>query len=45
MTNAGGSELELTKKACHLHAETDLTIEAPGKTVTIRASAIRLVKG
>ncbi len=35
-----GSFLELTSKVCRIHAETDLEIEAPGRSVTISGQSI-----
>jgi len=38
--NRGGSLVELTPGGCRIHAKTDLEIEAPGKSVTIRGQFI-----
>ena len=38
--NGAGSMIEITKDAVRLHAEADLTIEAPGKKLTIRANTV-----
>jgi hypothetical protein len=35
-----GSAVQLTDRKMSIHAESDLEIEAPGKTITIRAKSI-----
>lgn len=42
---SGGDRLELGPKGTRLHATRDLLIEAPGRTVTIRAKAIEFEEG
>lgn len=41
LENAAGSVLELGPELLLLHAATDLVLEAPGHTVTVRAKAVR----
>lgn len=43
--DANGSFLEFAAGKVRLHAEADLEIEAPGKTITVRGSRIDFVKG
>jgi uncharacterized protein involved in type VI secretion and phage assembly len=40
LETSGGDRFELGPKGTKLHATRDLTIEAPGRTVTIRAKAV-----
>ena len=40
--DATGSRIELTGSAVLVHAEQSLTIEAPGKSVTVKGSSIVL---
>lgn len=40
-----GSYLELSDNKLQIHAETDLEIEAPGRTITIRSEAINFERG
>lgn len=42
--NRGGSTLRLAPGKVSLHAETDLDITAPGKTITIKANAVEFVR-
>jgi phage baseplate assembly protein gpV len=42
---SAGSELEMGPERVVLHANAPMTIEAPGKTLTIRANAIELRRG
>jgi phage baseplate assembly protein gpV/phage protein D len=42
---SGGDVFELGPKGTKLHASRDLTIEAPGRTVTIRAKAVEFEEG
>lgn len=39
-----GSRFELTPDRCRIHSRTDLDIEAPGATVTVRAASINFEK-
>ena len=41
VTDAAGSSLELSPGKVRLKAATDLVLEAPGKTVTIRGQKVR----
>jgi len=41
---SGGSSLELGRKSTTLHSETDLVIEAPGRTITIAATLVEIEK-
>ncbi|MBI5667947.1 MAG: type IV secretion protein Rhs [Chloroflexi bacterium] len=43
--NKDGSYVELAPQKVRVHAATDLDIEAPGKTVTVRAQAINFERG
>jgi phage baseplate assembly protein gpV len=43
--NCDGSFIDLTPKLCRIHAETDLEIEAPGKSVVIRGQLINFERG
>jgi phage baseplate assembly protein V len=43
--NADGSCIEMKNGAMSLHASGDLTIEAPGRTITIRGNQIDFVQG
>ena len=43
--NTGGSYIELAPGGVTIHASADLTIEAPGRTMTIRANAVNFVQG
>jgi len=40
----GGTKLELGRDRSTLHSETDLRIEAPGKTLTIAADKVEIEK-
>ncbi|HWA89861.1 MAG TPA: phage baseplate assembly protein V [Rhizomicrobium sp.] len=42
---SGGDRFEMGPKGTKLHAMQDLTIEAPGRTVTIRAKAVEFEEG
>jgi len=44
LANRGGSTLSLAPGKVTLHAETDLDITAPGKTITIKATAVEFVR-
>ena len=45
MMNSDGSVIELAPNLVRLHADTDLEIAAPGKTITIRGNAINFEQG
>ena len=45
LETSGGDALELGPKGSRLHAARDLLIEAPGRTLTIRAAAVEFEKG
>jgi phage baseplate assembly protein gpV len=45
LSTKSGSLLELLPSRARLAAATDLVIEAPGRTITIRADAIKLERG
>jgi uncharacterized protein (DUF2345 family) len=40
LENSGGSYVELTPNRMILHAATDLTLQAPGRSISIQAKAI-----
>ncbi|WP_142239340.1 phage baseplate assembly protein V [Mycobacterium sp. ST-F2] len=44
VANRGGSTLSLAPGKVTLHAETDLDITAPGKTITIKAKAVEFMR-
>jgi uncharacterized protein involved in type VI secretion and phage assembly len=44
LADRGGSLVELTPDLVRLHANTDLTIEAPGHAVTVRAATVDFVQ-
>jgi phage baseplate assembly protein gpV/phage protein D len=43
--NAAGSFVELAPDGVTLHSETDLTVDAPGKKITIRGAAVEFETG
>ncbi|SHJ08770.1 Uncharacterized conserved protein, implicated in type VI secretion and phage assembly [Tessaracoccus bendigoensis DSM 12906] len=45
VTNGAGSYLELGADEVRLHAETNLTLEAPGRTIVVRADRIDFERG
>jgi hypothetical protein len=45
LRNGAGSRLEITKSGVVLHAEADLTIDAPGRRLLIRADTIDFERG
>ena len=45
LSNQAGSRLELTEAGVLLHAEADLTIEAPGRRLVIRADTVDFERG
>ncbi len=45
LEDASGSHVEFTPGRVRLHSEADLEIEAPGKTITVRAAHINFEKG
>jgi phage baseplate assembly protein gpV len=45
LRNGAGSRLEITKDGVVLHAEADLTIDAPGRRLLIRADTIDFERG
>ncbi|WP_284163251.1 phage baseplate assembly protein V [Frigidibacter sp. SD6-1] len=45
LANRSGSLLDITPRRTRLAAASDMVIEAPGKTITIRADAIRFERG
>jgi phage baseplate assembly protein gpV/phage protein D len=45
LEDKSGSSVELAPDGLTIHAATDLTIEAPGKTVTIRADSVGFEQG
>jgi hypothetical protein len=45
LSNSRGSLLELSPGGSRLAAAGDLVVEAPGKTITIRAAAVNFERG
>lgn len=45
LDTADGSHLELAEEGLKIHAHADLSIEAPGKTITIRGASIQFEDG
>ncbi len=45
VANSAGSTIEITADAVRVHAEADLTIEAPGKKMVLRADTIDFERG
>ena len=45
METSGGDVFEIGPKGARLHAVADLVIEAPGRTLTIRAKSVEFEQG